>query len=169
MENSGVKWGVIGAVASLIITLLTYIMGHKFYLQAGSWIGLGVSLFILYLSGKEARDNHGGFASFQELLRPIFTSYIIMAVASGIIQYAMFKFVDPGLAETTKQIALEGMEKMKGLLGEEGYETALEEMEKQDYGASIRQSMLGLAFNIIIGFGISAIFAAVMKRRQPEY
>ena len=81
----------------------------------------------------------------------------------------MYKFVDPGLIDVTKQIAMEGMEKMKGILGEEGYEEAMEQMETQDFAPSIRQSLLGLAFSIILGFGVSAIFAAIIKRKQPEY
>ena len=56
MENSGVKWGVIGAVATVLISLLTYIVGQKFYLQAGSWIGMFAGLFFLYKSGIEARQ-----------------------------------------------------------------------------------------------------------------
>ena len=169
MENSGVKWGVIGAVATVLISLLTYIVGQKFYLQAGSWIGMFAGLFFLYKSGIEARQQAGGYISFQEVLKSVFTTYIIMTVASTIMQYVMYKFVDPGLIDVTKQIAMEGMEKMKGILGEEGYEEAMEQMETQDFAPSIRQSLRGLAFSIILGFGVSAIFAAIIKRKQPEY
>ncbi len=167
MQNTGIKWGVIGAIATLIISLLTYLIGPKFYLQAGSWVGLLVLISLLVMAGKEERAKMGGFITFQEALKPIFMTYIIVAVASTIMQIIMYKLVDPGLAELTKEMSMEGLQKMKGILGEEGYEAAMEEMEKQDFGGSIRQYVVGLATNILIGFGISALVAMFIKRKNP--
>ncbi len=168
MDNTGIKWGVIGAVSTLVISLVTYLIGPKFYIQGGSWIGLVALIVILVMAGKEERTKLGGFANFQELLRPIFMTYIITAVASTILQVIMYKVVDPGLADLTKQISLESLQKMKGMLGEEGYESALEEMEKQDCGGSVRQYIVGLAMNLLIGFGVSALISAIIKRTRPE-
>lgn len=168
MNNTGVKWGVIGAISTLVISLVTYVVGPKFYLQAGSWVGLIVLISILVMAGKEERAKMGGYISFQEVLKPIFMTYIITAVASTIMQILMYKVVDPGLADLTKEITMEGLQKMKGVLGEEGFEAAMEEMEKQDFGGSIRQYVVGLATNILIGFGISALIAYFLKRKNPE-
>ncbi len=167
MQNTGIKWGVIGAIATLIISLLTYLIGPKFYLQAGSWVGLLVLISLLVMAGKEERAKMDGFITFQEALKPIFMTYIIVAVASTIMQIIMYKLVDPGLADLTKEMSMEGLQKMKGILGEEGYEAAMEEMEKQDFGGSIRQYVVGLATNILIGFGISALVAMFIKRKNP--
>lgn len=168
MENTGLKWGLIGAAASLLISLITYLIGPKVYIYADKYISAVAILIIMYLSGKEAREKQGGYITFQEIIRPIFLTFVIIAVASTLIQLLMMKVVDPGMAETLKQVAMDGMEKAKSFIGDEAYDKAMEEMEGKDFSGSFKDSALGLAFSIIFGFGLSAIYAAIMKKKNPE-
>jgi hypothetical protein len=146
---------------------VTYLIGPKVYLQLGSWVGLIVLIVLLVMAGKEERAKMGGYITFQEILKPMFLAYIIISFVSTLVQLLMFKLVDPGLADITREMSIEGLQKMKGILGEEGYETAMEATEKQDFSGSIKQSILGFAFNIIIGFGICALIARIMRRNPP--
>ena len=168
MQNTGVKWGIIGGVTLILIGLLTYVISPNTYLTTAKWLGFVAILVILYMAGKEEREKHGGYITFQELLRPIFLTYVIIAVFSVIEQYLMLRVVDPGMVDTLKQMSMEGMEKMKSFIGEDAYEKAMEEMEKNEFAPTLRTSALTLAVSIIIGFIISAIYAAVMKRKNPE-
>ena len=167
MENSGIKWGIIGAISTVVISLLTYMVGPKFYLQGGSWIGLIALLVFMVMAGREERSKQGGFLNFQEALKPIFLCFIITTFSSTVLQILMYKVIDPSLAETTKQIAIEGIQKLKNFLGEEGYEKAMEGIESQDF-SSIRQYVVGFATNILLGFGFSALVALFIKKNRPE-
>lgn len=168
MQNTGVKWGLIGGALSVLISLLTYLIGPSIYIKLGSWLGFVSILVILALAGREEREKHGGFISFQEILRPIFLTFVIILVVSTLMQVLMMKVIDPGLADIIKQTTMEGMEKMKGLLGDEGYEKAMEELNGKDFSGSFRDTALGFAFNILFGFGLSALYAVIMKRKNPE-
>ena len=168
MQNTGVKWGLIGGALSVLISLLTYLIGPTYYIKLGSWLGFLSILIILALAGREERNNHGGFISFQEILRPIFLTYVIILVISTIMQVLMMKVIDPGLADTIKQTTIEGMDKLKGFMGDEAYDKAMEDINTKDFSGSFRDTALGLAFNILFGFGLSALYAVIMKRKNPE-
>ena len=60
------------------------------------------------------------------------------------------------------------LEKMGGLLGEEGVETAAEEIQNRNFDFGLKMASWTFAFALIFpGFIIAAIIAAVMKDRRP--
>ncbi|HMG15066.1 MAG TPA: DUF4199 domain-containing protein [Saprospiraceae bacterium] len=168
MQNTGVKWGLIGGALSVLISLLTYLIGPTMYIKLGSWLGFISILVVLALAGREERKNHGGYISFQELLRPIFLTFVIILVISTLMQVIMMKLIDPGLADIIKQTTIEGMEKLKGLMGDEAFDKAMEDINAKDFSGSLRDTGLGLAFNILFGFGLCALYAVIMKRKNPD-
>lgn len=61
---------------------------------------------------------------------------------------------------------MEAMEKMSGLLGEEGTAKAIEELEKQD-SFSIGNLLQSTVFSLVFGAVIALIIGAAVKKEKP--
>jgi hypothetical protein len=77
-------------------------------------------------------------------------------------------FIDPDLIVMAKEVSIEAIEKMSGLLGEDGVQAAIEKIENENpFG--IQQTLMGIAITLVFpGALIALIIAAIMKKTNPE-
>jgi|GEM_PF-3556825 len=167
MENPGVKWGLIGAGAIILVALIAYVYDAKFYLSYNGFAIFLISIFFLYKTATEERKLRNGYASFSELLRSVFLAGVIMTVCYQVFNMIMVFLIDPGLADMSKEVALEAMQKMESILGEEGYEKAIEDIQAQSFKPSIGEFFLGLASSIIFTLIPAALISVIMKKEKP--
>ena len=77
-------------------------------------------------------------------------------------------YIDPGLLDLQREISIDAIEKLSGLLGEEGTEAALDALENQDWSFGVGKALQTYFMGLIIpGFIIALIISAVMKDRKP--
>lgn len=166
MNKHFVKYGLYAGGASILITLLLYVIDPKIMLQVSNWIIFILSVVFMVMAAKGKRSEQGGFISFKEAFTESWLTYLVYALVSLVFTYLLFNVIDPDLKDTVKEIAMEAMEKMSGLLGEEGTAKAIEELEKQD-SFSIGGLAQSTAFALVFGALISLIIAAVVKKEKP--
>lgn len=164
MENSAIKNGVILGLLTVVLNLVVYFIDPRMLMS--TWIGVGffaLAIYFVYRSGKETREEMGGYMSWGEALKPTFLTYVIYSSIAAAFTYVLYNFIDPSLIELQKEISIEAIEAMEGFIGEERMEMAIEEIENQDFSMSI-----DFAFSLVGGFVISAIVSAIVKKERPE-
>lgn len=169
MENPGIKWGVYLGVASVIWTLIAYLIGAKFLLSTGGYIGFVIYLIAMIMAAREAKSLLGGFASFGEVFKPSFVTFAIGTAIALVFSFILMNFVDPSLIDAQKEVAIEATRKMVERFGggEAAIEQAIIEIENSNPVSAGRMA-LGYVFYMIPGAIVSAIIALFTKKNNPE-
>ncbi len=168
MNHPSVKNGVLGAMINIIITLLLAFISARTLLSGSFWTGFIVFIYFMYLTGKESRELYGGYISFGEIFKYMFFASVIFATISVIFSYVQFNFIDPGLVDVQKDMAIEGIDKVRELLGDEAADSMEEQIEEQSFNLTIGKSLINLVFYVVASSIVLAIMAAIMKRKDPE-
>lgn len=168
MENPGIKWGIYLGIASVIWTLISYLIGAKFMLSTGGYIAFVLYLIAMVMSARETKDDLGGFASFSEVFKPSFVTFAIGTLIALIFSYILMNFVDPSLIDAQREVAYEATKKALERFGagEEQMEEALLAIET-DNPVSIGKMALGYVFYMIPGAIVSSIIALFTKKNNP--
>ncbi len=168
MNNFSVKYGVLGAMALIVATLVLWFISPKALLNWSSWAGLIIFVYSLYLTGKEAKWRNEGFISFGDMFKYMFLTSVVFAIIGVLFNHILFNIIDPGLADVQKEMAMEGIEKMRDLMGDSEMVEAMEEsMEAESFALTPMKSLISLVSYIIGGAIVSAIMAAIMKKKKP--
>lgn len=168
MENPGVKWGVFGGIGVVLFTLILYLTGPTNLFGGIAYLGMAIYIFAMVKAAGEEKAALGGYMTWGQALKPTFLTYAVASLIYILFFYVLNNFIDPGLEDMQRQAAVEMMENMSGLLGEEGMEAAMEELDKQDFSFSISKAGFGWAFGLIFGFILAAIISAITKKNPPE-
>ncbi|MDH3652535.1 MAG: DUF4199 domain-containing protein [Saprospiraceae bacterium] len=166
-DNPAIRNGVLAGIGASVIGLLLYLVNARMVFSLAGWIT--TALFIV-LMVKSVRDHRSGieYLSFSEAIKPAFITYVVGNLIYIIFYFVLLNFIDPGLLDIQKEIAMEAMEKFGSLMGEDTFEAAMEEVENRDWGFGIGTALWTYAWGLIFpGFIICLIIAAVMKDRKP--
>lgn len=170
MNNVSLKNGLIGGFLIIILSLISYLINTPFYLNYFSYISFVLTIYFLYSTGIQVRNNNGGYMSLGLGFKNILLTYMILTLLTTIFVYILYNFIDKSLLETVTNKFMENLEKG---LAQQGKEDQAEEMFSfmQKF---IPFSSIGITFfywiiNVAIGALISVIIAAIMKRSNPEF
>lgn len=162
MNNSSVKYGIIAGVSSIFYMLLFYFIDKRMMLGMGVyWSSLLIYLGLMYKACTDIRQDNGGFITFQDALRTAFTTFLIANVFFFTFYYVLFNFVEPGLIEIQKEMAIEVYNEV---LGEQDAAKMQQSMEKEGFDMTVANTAMGFAKGAIGGFLLSLIIAAIAKR-----
>jgi len=172
MNYPGVKNGLFLGIALTVLSLVIYLISPQFFVagwgMAFSGISLLVYLFFMIMTGRNYKSDNEGFASFGEILKPIFITALIGGVMHTIFNYCLFNFIDPDLANFLQDTMMANFED-SGFLSEDQIEEMQDQMEAENsFDPSISKTMLNAGVGAIVGFIISLIIAAVQKKDRPE-
>ena len=169
MENPSVKYGLIAGVLGVILGLITYIMGTAaFFHWSNGIVGLLILIWAMVMAGNAFRSSNGGYASWKEMLKPTFIVGIISGLISTVFQFLMFNVIDTGLADAQKEAVVATMEGYADVIGEEGMDKFMDNLEAQSFGFGPTQAFQNILLLIIGSFIIAAIVSAILKRNRPE-
>lgn len=167
--------GIIIAIITIAIQLLTYYVTPN--LLGATWYGIMITLVsvgIYVFFAIDLRKKIGGYWSFKEALSGIFIMSLVANLASSIFNFVFYRFIEPNAYEKVKGYVADGMtetfEKM-GMSGDaldDAIEKATESLKSQ-YMPSIGDFFRNLAIAILVGFVLSLIFAAVLKKNPPIF
>ncbi|HMS97283.1 MAG TPA: DUF4199 domain-containing protein [Saprospiraceae bacterium] len=168
MNSIVIKNGLMAAGAAIILGLVVYLIDPKGFLSWGSWLTLIPILYFMVSAVKETRNENGGFISLRQAFTPAWITYLFYAVLSSLFSYILMNFIDPDLIVMAKEVSIEAIEKMSGILGEDGVQAAIEKIENENpFG--IQQTLMGIAITLVFpGALIALIIAAIMKKTNPE-
>ncbi len=166
-ENPAIRNGIIAGIGAAAISLLFYIVNARMVFSLASWVT--TALFIVMMVRSVRSHRHSvEYLSFSEALKPAFVTYVLGNLLYIIFYFVLLNFIDPSLLDMQKEIAMEAMEKFSGIMGEDNFEIAMEELENRDWSYGIGTAAWTFAWGLIFpGFIICLIIAAVMKDRKP--
>lgn len=170
-QNVGVLFGIISGLASILITLVLYLMGTKAFVSPLTWVlSFVVPIVFAVLAGLRQRRLQGGYIEFREALKVVFTTFVLSSVLATIFSYLLFNVIDVPFREALMQEIAEStakfMQRMKA--SPEDIEKAMSDMNNAD-NYSIGKQTLNLAIGLIVWFIISLIIAAIVKKKKPEF
>ena len=172
MENPAIKNGVFMGVTYMLFIMILYFINPSYAIGPVSWIGFLITIYFTFKAGKEERAINGGYLTFGEGLKATFLTIIVGYLIGSIFLYVLTAFIDPGLEETARQMALDMSNWIidVGNVPEEQAEEMIDRIEAEDYSASLSTTLLGYLFNLIIpGFILSLIISAIVKKQDKSF
>ena len=167
IKKNGIKFGLISAVISIVLTVLMYAIDINLF--ANSYIGIGMVFFYLALGiyvVSTTKKEMGGTINFKEAFTVYFLYSVIGIVIANIFNYILFNFIDPSAKEQILEITInktvEMMQKFdtpKEILKETI--KGMKENDQYSIANIIKGSAMGIVFSSIIGL----IVAAIMKSK----
>ena len=169
MENHGVKWGVISGVGVVAFSLVLYLVNPTSLFGGLAWAGMIIYIFGMVKAAQGEKNDLGGYMSWGEALKPTFLTYAIASLIYIVFFYVLNNFIDPGLEDLQREAAIEMIENMSGLIGEEGVEEAIAQADEQGFKFGIKNAAMGYFIGLIFpGFIIAAIISAIVKKNRPD-
>ena len=172
MGNHAVKYGVYYGGASIIISLLLWLISPEslFNMGIGLAIGFGLPILFMYLSINTTKVEQEGFISFGESLKASFLTYMLGSLIGVLFTFILMNYIDPSLLEMQKEMAIKIAEDMTSMFGapEEAMEEMREEMENQNldtmtFGQTMLTWLSGLIFPGLI---ITLIMSGILKKND---
>ena len=166
LNGPTLKNAVTAGFLAVIVALLFYLFNTRSLFNVSGWI-----VFVLYIvyMVRSVRQEKSlmEWMSFGSAFKASFITYVVASLMYMIFYFVLLNFIDPDLQEMQKDIAIEAIEKMSGLIGEEGTEAALDKIEEDNLNSPGR-SLTSWAWGLIFpGAIISAIIGLVMKDKNP--
>ncbi|MGY0408380.1 MAG: DUF4199 domain-containing protein [Polaribacter sp.] len=170
MENQAnsksiiLNYGLYAGIASIMIALILYAMGKS----ANPGIALSIVSFvlplvILVIGIKKFKDTNGGFMSWGEGVKVGVGIALIWGVLALAFQFLLEHIIAPELIEQKLEVARTTLENL-GIT----QDIIDQQIEKSRNQNPILASAFAMIIFAIIGFIVSAIAAAIMKKSEEE-
>lgn len=171
MENQAnsksiiLNFGLYYGIGLVLLSVIMYAMGMHLEGGAISPIVMGLVIIATIVLGiKKFKLNNNGFLSFGQAIKIGVGIAVVGTLLSIVYQQIFINFIEPDFME---QVSLKLQQTwVDAGLSEEQIEAQLE-MQKKMSGPVI-SSALGLLFYAFIGFVISAIAGAIMKKTEEN-
>lgn len=164
--------GLIAGGISIMISLVLYLVNKELLFQ--SWIGsLGtiVLIYFMYSSTKTYLDNSENYTFMGTFQHPFVTG-ILSLILSTIFAYLLYNVIDPDLNQMMADTAMQKMEGMKSMIGEEAYEKQMESMDPSMLGYSVKTALISLVGGAVVIGIIALIITAIMynlRRKKQDF
>jgi len=168
MNNSGIKNGLFFGALAVGLYLIVYLINSRLLFSAGFGpiISIVIPVIFMVIAARTTRQNQGGIMTFGESLSCTFLTYVIGTFIYAIFSFLMSNIVDPSLLEIGKEVQIEAIDKVSGMLSmSEDQLDMMKEAVEEGANSGIGTILMGWAFSLIIpGFIIAAIISAIMKK-----
>lgn len=159
--NNGLYLGIIGVFVSLIL----WATGNGHELQwVNSVVGFVAMITLIILGIKKFKQANGGYISWGQGVKIGLGIAMISAVITVVYTLLFMNVIDPSFQEQAMEIQQQKW--LDGGMTEEQIET-FTESAKNFQGPGVISAMI-LAFSAFVGFIISAVIAAIMKKSEEE-
>ena len=164
--NNGVKHGIILGVASIIFTHVCYMIDPKMMLNGVAYLGVFITIYVMYRSAVEERRKNEGLLSFAEALKVTFLTYVIGSLLVAVYTYLMFNVFDTGLHDVAQEVTLDTAQFFAKLSGNEDQLGLMQdEIDSQNMQMSFSLIFLDFLVSLIFpGFVFSLVISAITKK-----
>jgi len=108
--NTGVKYGLISSLISIIFFLALVLMGLNAFDNKWNWIGLIISVIILILAQKEFKDKGDGFMSYGQGVGIGFWIALVSILIGGVFTLLYTTVIDTTVMDLFYDVQREKME-----------------------------------------------------------
>ncbi len=168
IKNIALTYGVLLALFSIIVSVITYITGNhlqpKWYLSV---ISLLVSVYIIVLAIKKYKTGNEGFLSLGEAIKVGLAVTVISGILIAIYNYIFMTVIEPDMVNQIMESSREKMIESNPNMTEEQMEMALSMSQK--FMSPWIVSTLAVLSSLFSGFIISLISGLIMKQNRPDF
>lgn len=164
--SRNIKYGAFAGLGTIAYFLIFYAVSSR--LMLNSWVNWGslvIYIVFMALACQQERSEIGRDYDFKQALRTAFSVYVAASILYYGFNYLMFNAIDPSLVELQRELVLENLERVSGVLGEENIEQMREQYEEESFEVTFSNTLFSFAWSLIGGFIISLALAGVMRRR----
>ena len=158
-RSVGIKFGLISGLISITLFLVTAIAGMNPFQGVLNWIGIAISIAVLFLAQKNFKDNGDGFMSYGQGVGVGFWVVLISSAISLTVMYAYLNFIDGAPMDLFYEEQATKMEE-KGQ-SEEAIKIAMEWTHKLFW-------VFAIVGSIFWGMLIALILTIFTQKKQPE-
>lgn len=168
MKNS-ILFGLLGGFSSMAILALLYVYDKNFLLSGYEKITWGVILVAMFIAILRDRNSQKEqFIPFYEALKTGFQTFVIAYLIKFAFTYILFSFFDPSLLDMAREKAVEIFTAHREAQeAEEIFQQRLAAFRNGYFGPRIFD--IGVMLEIIAGFVLSLLTAALLRREAPDY
>jgi len=163
---TGLKYGVILALISILITVILYVTGMLTNPMASSILGmlsLVAYIAVIALAIKSHRDqNQNGYITLGQAVGVGIITALVSAFIGGIFNYILYGFIDPGLME--ELISMQEDSMAESGMPEEQIEAALQ--YAQMFTNPAMQVVSALCMGSCCG-GVVSLIAGLILKNEP--
>ena len=169
-SNTAVAYGLLNGGIAVLLTLIFYLGGVKWFVHPVAYIGYVIPIVIAVMGGLKQRKINGGYLEFAEALKTVFIIFVIGTLISTVFIYVLLNLIDVPFRQALMQESAVAMEKMMERFGasqDEIDKAAANMMDENNYSPG--KILLGFALSAIGWFIVSLIIAAIIKRKKPVF
>jgi peptidoglycan/LPS O-acetylase OafA/YrhL len=168
--NILLQYGLISALASLLVFVLMYIGGTDAMGSPVAFATWLVPVIIAVLACRKAKSENDGFLPFKEALKISFGVLVASTIATSLFSYLLYNYIDPPFGERMVQLTMEKTQQFMEKMGtsQDAIDKAMKDVTF-DSLFSLKKVFQGFMFGCIFNFIIALIIAAIMKKNKPEF
>jgi hypothetical protein len=167
--NISVLYGLMAGLLSMAFVSVLYLNNPDNLLlgyEKFSWLLILLAMFFGVWRERGLKQDQ--FIALAEALRTAFRIFVIAYIIKFVVIYTLFNFIDTSLLDKARETAIKIFVEHKNPdLPEEIFEQQLTAYSKGYFGPRIID--IGVMLELILGFVLSLIVAALLRREKPEY
>lgn len=169
-KNIGFTYGLIGGLIMAVVLLLLYLGGTAVFLGPFAWASSLIVIVIAVLAGVKQKKLNGGYLTFGEALKTVFTVFALTFLVQSLFSYVLMNFIDTSFRDSLTAATLEKTSEFMRRFGatESQIEETLQNASKKD-SYSLPNILLGYGIWCIVFFLISLVIAAIIKKSKPAF
>jgi hypothetical protein len=168
--NVLLQFGLMSAVASILIFVVLYLGGTSFFSSPVAFLAYLVPVVFSVLACRKAKQENEGYLEFRTALKITFGIFVLTTLGSTIVSYFIFNFLDTGFAESMKQVTIEKTQEfmVKFNVPQDQIDKAINKMITENI-YSLGNLIKAFFQGCIVWFIVSLIIAAIMKKKKPVF
>lgn len=164
MFQTTLTWGLITGFAGVVYTLILY-FSDMMMNKGLSYVGIIISIIGIYLGTKAYRDQSlGGYISYGKALGTGVMISLFAAIISVVFMILLYTVIDTELVD--KMMSMANEKNIERGLSEEQAQQAMEMGKKFFIPFAV---IGGLFFSVLVGFIISLITSAILKKEGDSF
>jgi len=161
-------FGGIATVGMILVTFVTYKAGPQTFLSLEVDLMYLIPMICAVIAANIERKRQGGFLEFRNALRIIFGILVMATALQGLFTWLLMNVFDTHFAQAVRPVWLAKSKAALQSIGMTGDQldknvAALKDSDPFSLGAVL----FGLAKFYILGFPVSVLLAAIIKRKKP--
>ena len=164
VSSVALKYGLMGAVVSVIYTAILLIAGVNVSGWAGA-LGYIILIAFMVIAMKEYKSQNNGFMSYGQGLGIGTLVALAFGVLGGMFMFVYNSFIDTEY--TSKLMDKQSIELEEKGMSDEQIDQAIAMGES--FSSPVMMIVWSIVGSVFIGFLLSLIVSAVMKNKRPEF
>jgi ABC-type antimicrobial peptide transport system permease subunit len=170
-QSSSAKYGLLIGLIGVGILMIQYLTNSLMQQGVFQYISPIIYLALLYFFAAQLSKESNAFWSYWQAWKVLAIESAVACVVYVGFSYLLFNAIDPEMGESVnkfiKTTAIEQMQKLSSMLGEEGTEKAIADIEANNYVGLKTHAInffSSVAMSLIAGF----ILAIFLRKKDPN-